>query len=91
MRTGRLVGEDIGVSAIATEKLGCDRPGCRKYLTRGFVPAHRRRDEDGAGYAGLGRRKVRDLHDIVLGQLVRQWGIGRELQPSFACHKSCLA
>src|SRR5689334_16242091 len=34
-RTGKLLATTVGISAIATEKLGCDRPGCKKYLTRG--------------------------------------------------------
>src|SRR5208282_1157528 len=37
-RTDRLLAVAVGVSAIVTEKLGCDRPGCKKYFTRGPCP-----------------------------------------------------
>src|ERR1700732_4127484 len=34
-RAGRLFATTAGGSATETEKLGCVRPGCTKYLTRG--------------------------------------------------------
>jgi hypothetical protein len=37
-RTGRLLATTVGVSATATEKLGCERPVCKKYFTRGPCP-----------------------------------------------------
>jgi hypothetical protein len=55
------------------------------------VPAHRRRDEDGAGYAGLCRRKVRYFHDIVAGPLFRQSGVGGDLHRVLPNHELCLA
>src|SRR6266851_3539081 len=35
IRAGRLLATAAGGSATETEKLGCVRPGCTKYLTRG--------------------------------------------------------
>jgi hypothetical protein len=45
----------------------------------------------GAGDAGLRRRKVRHLDDVVLGQLFRQSGVGGELHRLFASHELRLA
>src|SRR5260370_39459505 len=37
-RTGRLLATTVGASEIETEKLGCARPGCKKYFTCGPCP-----------------------------------------------------
>jgi hypothetical protein len=55
------------------------------------VSAHRRRDENSTGNAGLRRRKVRHLYDIVVGQFLRQSGIGGNLRRLFTSHELCLA
>jgi hypothetical protein len=68
-RSGRLLATTLVFSAIATEKLGCERPDCKKYLTRRPSLPIAVEIKMVPGHTGLCRRRVRHLDDVVRGQL----------------------